>query len=88
MEPSVYIHHLINGANAQVLNFINAQGARIAAGRSFAKRDPGGSVKVLYSHGWGSTAHNESLLKVHHKTCSEILCPKLCTCLFCLFGDC
>lgn len=51
------------------------------------RRDPG-LCKLPSSHGSGITAYDESsLLTVHHKTVSEILCPGLCVWLFGLFGD-
>lgn len=55
--------------------------------RVILRRDPWLS-KLPPSHGSGITAYDESsLLTVHRKTFSEILCPKLCIWLFGLFGD-
>lgn len=72
-----------------VLNFTNAKEERKAAGRSFSERDPGGLCNLPYPHGSGIAARDESsLLTVHHKTYSAILCPKLCIRLVCLFGVC
>lgn len=88
-QPLVYIQCLTSGMNSQVktcTQFYKIKKEKLLVW-VILRRDPG-LCKLLPSHGSGITAYDESsLLTVHHKTFSEILCPKLCIWLFGLFGD-
>lgn len=91
-QPSVYIQCLIRGVDAEVntcTQFYKCKRKKKCCWQVILGKGSRGLCNLPYPHGSGIAACDESsLLTVHHKTCSEILCPKLCIWLFCLFGDC